>query len=396
MSWTTARELREQLDKRWQRGDILRARLSGEPLFPLKLRLRKPAARDLTERFSAVADWVQTLRDGSKKKRGYGYTVHWRQRRHRVQGSNQLPDAITVDTQEDALRWLGRTTEADQFDRLARQTLARFPALYDWLLKRPLRVLEYAPVWDDLLSILAWFQTHPRPGVYLRELDIPGIHSKFIETHRGLLAELLDATLPRQTIDWQATGVRGFNQRYGLRDKPGLVRFRLLDGHLAIHGMTDLTVPVAQLAQFDPGARTVFVTENEINGLAFPAVDNALVIFGLGYGVDVLQALPWLAGKTLYYWGDIDTHGFAILNRFRQTFAQARSLLMDRTTLVAHRPVWGQEDERKRFLGELPNLTQAEQALYQTLCNDVLVPVLRLEQEHIGQRWVQDAVKQCH
>lgn len=388
MNWTTPRDLREQLEKRWQRGEILRARLGDELLFPLQLRLRKPAARDLTERFADVADWVRDLRDGSKQQRGYGYTVHWRQHRNRVQGSNALPHMITVDTEEDALRWLGCKVEANRFSRLAETTLERFPELLDWLRKRPLRSLEYEPIWADLLVVLAWFQAHPRPGIYLRELDIPGIHTKFIEAHRGLLAELLDEVLPTQTIDQHATGVRGFNRRYGLRDKPAVIRFRLLDGRLAIHGMTDLAVPVEQLAKFDPGADTVFVTENEINGLAFPAVDNALVIFGLGYGVDVLRNLPWLAEKQLYYWGDVDTHGFAILNRFRQSFPEARSLLMDRATVDAHQMVWGREPKHKRFNGELPLLTYDEQALYQTLCNNALAPRLRLEQEHVRQRWL--------
>ncbi|MBM1144511.1 hypothetical protein GN155_012065 [Alcanivorax sp. ZXX171] len=392
MSWTSPADLRAQLEKYWPRGDILRARLDDEPLFPLTLRLHKPGARDLTERFAEVADWVRTLREGAKEKKGFGYTVHWRQRRHRVQGANDLPDAITVDTEEDALRWLGRRDDAALFSRLADSTLKRFPELRNWLRQRPLRALEQASAWGDILTVLAWFQAHPRPGVYLRELDIPGIHTKFIETHRGLLTELLDAVLPAGVIDTSATGVRGFNRRYGLRDKPALIRFRLLDDRLAINGLTDLAVPVDQLAQLDPGADTVFITENEINGLAFPPFSNALVIFGLGYRVEALRHFPWLADRRIYYWGDIDTHGFAILHRFRQAFPQARSLLMDRATLDAHRPVWGREDDARRFRGELRNLTEAEQALYETLSEDRLAPALRLEQEHIAQSWLRNAL----
>ena len=392
MNWTSPADLRGQLEKYWQRGDILRARLDDEALFPLTLRLRKPGARDLTERFAEVADWVRVLRDGAKDNKGFGYTVHWRQRRHRVQGANDLPDAITVDCEDDALRWLGRCDDATRFSRLAERTQAMFPALRSWLRQRPRRALEHEPIWDDLLAVLAWFQAHPRPGVYLRELDIPGIHTKFIESHRGLLSELLDAVLPAGAIDTGATGTRGFNRRYGLRDKPPLVRFRLLDDQLASNGLTDLTVPADQLARLDPGADTVFITENEINGLAFPPFPNALVIFGLGYSVEALRHLPWLAAKRLYYWGDIDTHGFAILNRFRHAFPHAHSLLMDRATLDAHRPVWGREDDAKRFNGSLANLTEAEGALYEALRENRLAPALRLEQEHIAQGWLLEAL----
>jgi hypothetical protein len=43
-----------------------------------------------------------------------------------------------------------------------------------------------------VLRVLDWFAVHPRPGLYLRQLDIPGLHTKFVETHRALIAELLD------------------------------------------------------------------------------------------------------------------------------------------------------------------------------------------------------------
>ena len=44
----------------------------------------------------------------------------------------------------------------------------------------------------------------------------------------------------------------------------------------------------------------------------------------------------WLKGRPLHYWGDIDTHGFAMLDRVRAIFPAAESFLMDRETLCAH------------------------------------------------------------
>ena len=63
-----------------------------------------------------------------------------------------------------------------------------------------------------------------------------------------------------------------------------------------------------------------------------------------GYAVEVYAALPWLRGRACHYWGDLDTHGFAILSRLRQHLPQARSLLMDTETLLAHRDLWVQEE----------------------------------------------------
>jgi hypothetical protein len=79
--------------------------------------------------------------------------------------------------------------------------------------------------------------------------------------------------------------------------RPALVRFRILDPGLRVFGVSDLTVPVAELASLDLPVKRVFVTENEVNGLAFPDVPASIVVFGLGYSVDRLAAVPWLSRR---------------------------------------------------------------------------------------------------
>jgi hypothetical protein len=62
----------------------------------------------------------------------------------------------------------------------------------EWIRRKPLTMLENAADWHRILAVLDWFRDHPRSGLYLRQLDIAAIDSKFIEGRRGLLAELLD------------------------------------------------------------------------------------------------------------------------------------------------------------------------------------------------------------
>jgi hypothetical protein len=80
--------------------------------------------------------------------------------------------------------------------------------------------------------------------------------------------------------------------------------------------------------------------------------------------VSVLEPLGWLAGLDLVYWGDIDTHGFTILDRLRRLFPHARSMLMDRGTLLAHRTQWVTEPNPSA--GPL-NLLDAEEAQLSTI-----------------------------
>lgn len=392
-AWTTPDELCRQLDKRWQRGELLTARVHGESPFPLRLRLRAPTGGEVAEQFEAVRNWARQLREHSREVRGQGYELYWQPVRNRVHGTNRLPATAWVADADNALALLGREKDARRFDALVESTRQRQPALLDWLARRPLTALDHAEEWPRLLAVVEHFQARSRPGCYLRQLDIPGVDTKFIENRRRLLAELLDAALPESVVDERHTGARGFEARYGLRQRPVRLRFRLLDPALAIRGLRDLAVPVNEFAALDldrtePPVRNVFITENEINGLAFPDRPGGVVIFGLGYALDQLGAIPWLHRTTIYYWGDIDTHGFAILDRLRSHLPQTRSLLMDRETFQAHQSLWVTETPEQRFTGELTRLTEAEQALFNSLRDNELGDNLRLEQERIAFGWL--------
>ncbi|HCZ13302.1 MAG TPA: hypothetical protein DHV85_01645, partial [Candidatus Accumulibacter sp.] len=301
------------------------------------------------------------------------------------------------DSLDEALALIGKRHECARFTALAGLTRQRQPQLLPWLAKRPLRALDLAGEWSRLLAIVAWVEetsSHSsRPDVYLRQVDIAGVHSKFIETHRGVLAEWLDLTLPPAAVDHSASGVGGFARRYGFRDKPLRIRFRILDparSRLPGDFGDDITLDAGRFARLDPGVARVFITENEINFLAFPAVRDSLIVFGAGYGFEVLAQAQWLSRCRIHYWGDIDTHGFAILDQLRALFGHVDSFLMDRAALLAFETQWGEEDKPTRR--DLPRLNPEERALYDDLRDNRLRKELRLEQERIGFGWVEAAI----
>ena len=168
------------------------------------------------------------------------------------------------------------------------------------------------------------------------------------------------------------------------------MRFRNLDRRHALGGITDLTVPAGEFAKLELGVARVFVVENEITGLSFPPAEGSLVVLGLGHAVALIGAARWLADCDLIYWGDLDTHGFAMLDRLRSVFPQCRSLLMDRATLLAHGAMW--TIEAAPHVGALDLLSEPEAALYAELRYDRLGRSVRLEQERIGFDWVRRAI----
>jgi len=394
MSWTTPADVRAQVQKHWDNGRLLRDAV-GTPggshelatdrlSFPLTLRLRGPTPRELATRHDEVRAWIRELEAESHAALGYGYEIGWSETSNRLIGRNRTPSSILVPTRTDALALIGHVETAERFAALARSTIDRFPELGSWLQQRPLKVLEHEGAWERILAVLDWLRANPRSGRFVREIDVPGVDTKFIEARRPLLAELLDLVIPAAAIDLSRSGSGDFEARYGLAAKPALVRFRILDPYLAIHGLTDLTVRIDELVRLDLAVERVLIVENEITGLALPAMTRTAVIFGLGYAVGLLRELDWLRDREALYWGDIDTNGFAMLDRIRAILPDVRSLLMDRDTLIRHQVHWN--TELSPYVGALDRLTPAEEGLYDDLRFDRLGRAVRLEQERIPLR----------
>lgn len=393
MTWTRPVDLRQQIQKLWKNGTLLRVQMLDEALFPKRFPLKGPRSKELVERYEEVRKWIAVLQKQDD------FRIEMQEVRHRVVGTNAIPRFAWVDTLEQALRITGRVKHAKRFQMIVELCQRRNPAILEWIQNHPLKALELESDWPALLDVIDWFRAHPRPNIYLRQIDIAGVHSKFIEQHRSMLINLLDLSLPAEGIRKEATGVGQFTQRYGFRAKPLRVRFRILDNGIRLlpRGDQDMTVThdcfqTLYKEEFELAKiQRVFITENEINFLAFPATQKSLAIFGAGYGFDNLSEISWLKDLPVYYWGDIDTHGFAILNQLRAYLPQAQSLLMDRDTLLHHQGMWVTEPRQEQR--QLTRLTHSEQLIYQDLTGNHYGEKVRLEQERLEFGWLLDALE---
>ena len=388
--WTTPADLRRQVQRLWARGLILGDVARGGGVFPRRLVLKRPTSPEISDSFEAVRAWSASLRSAQHIR------LRMRESRHRVLGTNTLPSEAWVDSVDAAAAMIGKRPDLAVFQDMLRSTSIRHPVLVDWLARKPLRALDLRRDWSRLLDIVEWLREHPRPSLYVRQMDVAGVDTKFVEQHRATLAELLDLALPAGAIDASRTGASGFAQRYGFKPKPERVRFRILDRDCALLPWRDgddsqeLTLRVEAFAALDLSVQRVIITENEINYLALPPLDATIAIFGSGYGFDALAQAAWLSRCQMHYWGDIDTHGFAILDQLRRHFDGVDSLLMDLHTFLRFKSLW--VNERNPTRRDLSRLSMAERELYDDLRNDKYGPRLRLEQERIGFEWVRDAL----
>ncbi len=342
--------------------------------WPDDIPLGIPTETQALRQPEAVRAWADEWRQW----RGAGELI-WINRQWRALGMQRLPASIRLHGPADVADWAGQRERWLRARERSVALTARWPGLGNSLGKLFEVMADYTT--DDfarLLDCVAWLQTNPRSGLYLRQLPIAGLDSKWVEPRRAVVNELL-AVLSDRTND-----AADFYELCGLRKPPQQLRIRILDPALraSAGGLSDISAPVEELARLDFYPARVLIVENLQTGLALEDLDRTVAVMGLGYGVNVLTALSWLQRARCWYWGDIDTHGFAILSKARSALPHLESLLMDEDTLLRHHPLWSVEPSQ-HGASELPGLTSGEANLYTKLKLHSFGQAVRLEQERI-------------
>lgn len=366
-------QVRAKLARRYKTNH--RDWLAGDGVWPIMIPLGAPKEKDAQDRLDLVSEWAAAWRDW----RGPG-ALTWRERHWKAMGVQRLPGSLALANANEVAAWVGEDGRwrraAARHDRL----VAQWPKLREAAVRHFDVLADYDEAdFERLRVLLAWLAANPRSNLYPRQLPVPGLDSKWLERRAGLLLNLLNAIQGADTVE-----ARDLYQRCGLRAVPRLVRVRLLDPGLRLcaGGMGDLSAPVEELARLRMPVRCAFIVENLQTGLAFEELPGAVVLMGLGYDVKTLGRIPWLEGAHCVYWGDLDTHGFAILNRARAHLPGIASCLMDEGVLLRHKPFWS-EEPRQHAAMTLPRLTDAEHAVYHGLKSHRWGHNVRLEQERI-------------
>ncbi len=377
--WTRPPDVRLAVRKKWDSGALLTRFAAGQDWEPLGLPIRGPSAGQIGEHLADVRQWAaEWTRAASGPLR-----IEYKQIGGRQFGTNSLPRRAWLDSYADTWALLKVDPEVRRLTELIEG--ASDTHLVPWLIAHPQRALRLASDWPKLLATVRWLEQRHQPGtIYLRQVDVQGVDTKFIERHKGVLTELLDAQLDPSRV---LSDAPDFAARYGFLRKPAYVRFRVAGG---FRGFSELSVRTTEFTAAPDGINRVYILENEITYLAFPVPPAGMAILGGGYAVSLLESFGWLASLDLVYWGDIDTHGFAILDRLRGSHPHVSSMLMDRSTLLAHREQWGAEPVPAT--SPLDNLDQAESALYADLISNAYGSSVRLEQEKIRFSAIQTAV----
>lgn len=352
--------------------------------WPLAIGLGVPTEQEALRQLATVQAWAAAWSGWS----GPGEVV-WVERAWRSLGQQRLPEKLVLAGPDDVAAWVG---EAERWRRARlrfRDLSGRWPRLAERLTRYFDVLADYSdPDFQRLSELLEWLDSNPSSGLYPRQLPIAGLDTKWLERRQGMIGELVAA------MRGVSGGTGNFYVQCGLKAPPARARLRLLDTGLraSVGGLGDVTAPWSDLSTLPIVPSRVIIVENVQTGLALPDLSSSVAVMGLGYNVADLARVPWLEQARVYYWGDLDTHGFAILSELRSQVPHAESLLMDEPTLLSHRELWVQE-HRQHGADVLPGLKQFEQAVYTGLKQQQWGQNVRLEQERIAWGIVMAAIR---
>lgn len=339
-----------------------RAWLRGE-FSPRAIGLQPPTAKDVAaDGGRAVSEWLAHWD-------GYPGVVETVSKRIGHLGTYDVPARVVLDTPAAVAAAAGCADEwarlvevldllADELGEEVRAPLAARPQ--SWAQWSDREISQY-------MAVIRWLREHDPAGYYLRELSIRGVDTKWIETH----GKAVNAVHPLQ----------------GFREKPLMAEMRTLDLSLPVGDFNHVLCPVEELSTRQVAADNVVIVENHHTFLALPPLNGTWALFGGGYRVDSLVSqLAWLADKNVYYWGDLDSHGFNMVSKTRAVLPAMRTVLMDLDTVIRHEELAVEESTALPY--DATNLAPGERQALSYLRERSRGRCLRIEQERIDFQWV--------
>ncbi|MGY1838422.1 MULTISPECIES: Wadjet anti-phage system protein JetD domain-containing protein [unclassified Modestobacter] len=341
------------------------------PVWPHAFPIGAPTSAALAADFAAAARLVGTWRTWAAAR---DLQLRWTNRR--VASTDQeLPTHVLVPDLNTAVRIVAGewTARIPRGRHRAAVLTDRYPHL-----TQPARTLtavdKLSDVDFDLLCRAAdWFAAHNATGLTPRQVPIPGLHAKWLNTRRALVREL--------------AGVENLGL---LPDHPARIHFTYLDpDHRASGGRAHDSATVDDRVALPYRPEVVIISENKDTAIHFPPVPGGVSVEGAGTGGSTIAAFDWItSAPRVIYWGDMDADGLEILDGFRDAGVPAASILMDPATYDAWEGFGTNVDKNGKPLGPRPprpvlHLTAAERTLYHQLIAPDWTRHRRVEQERI-------------
>ena len=379
---------------------FLHSIIDEKDFFPLIIPSAKGSVKDS---FAERKVEAENLYKNSKNAKGRGYTVETKTIKTHKQGMQTIIEKIYFETEIDFIRFIGKEKETENFKKHLSIIKNHFSNLNaedvqnDWLKKHLRSLIAEAEddYWQNIFLCAIWFLNNPHCNVYLREIPVP-VHTKFIEQNTSLIFSVYTALNKNEDTD-KVSSNADIYKRWGVRTAEPFIRFRSLDKDIHLKILNEeftsyeIQTPLSAFAKINFNSiEYIFIVENLMVYLTFPAFNKALCIFGSGFAAVNLKECKTLNEKKLYYFGDMDEHGFEILSNVRSIFPNIQSFCMDQKTYETF-SIFAVKGENSHSKIEDLNLSEDELHLFKFLRENKTIG--RLEQEKISQAFIKSRIE---
>lgn len=364
-------DFRDWSDRQWRRHWprwLVGATHPDQPPVdqPRAFALHPPTQAHLAADPGLVLTWV---REWQEAERRLGVGVEWTERNWAAFGRQALPHRVSA-TPATIAEMTGHQECWHRAVAGVEQLQRGWPTA-DWTGAVPAMARKLGQLDPDdlvrLVAVAAWLEVHPNSGLWERELPIAEVDTKWVEGHRGLVQNVVEAISGSAEL-----GLRQFQTRFVVRRlDPGVGE-----------GPATVGVDLSEMADFDLRPTRVIICENLTCVSTLPALAGTVAVHGMGFAATALAEVAWIAGAEVFYWGDLDTWGLHILGRVRASLPSVRSMLMDTDTFVAHEHL--AVPEPRPFTGAPAHLTAGERQVLGL----ILRQGSRLEQERLPRAYV--------
>ncbi|MFS2222818.1 DUF3322 domain-containing protein [Pantoea sp. B65] len=317
-------DIGRKLAKQWHNAGIRSERLLSPKCWPVQIAIGRPSPREFTENAQEVQRHVQRWRRVS-----IGQVI-WQEISYRA---SLTPVSMPV-------RWLllrpsdwvnaASDPQVSQEYRLLEQIVEQVDKDF-----HPLFINQRS-LWQQksLSEVIAAAKLASRlapgcaAGQPLRLLAGHGVDTKFFERNTLLLTRLLDERFAGEASE---QGLTAFLDAFDENNHwvliaplaPGLLPFK------------KSKITTAELAEARLPAARLLVVENERSIHQLPSLPDTIAVLGSGLDLHWL-ASPLLAGKSVGYWGDMDSWGLLMLARARRHHPAIDALLMNQVLFTQY------------------------------------------------------------
>ncbi|WP_425861338.1 DUF3322 domain-containing protein [Arthrobacter sp. TWP1-1] len=378
---TVAADIRRRLTGKWH------ADLVGEESgFPHAFPLGRPSASDLRADYAAVHAQTVEWQDWARK---HGVIMVYESRAAKGRTTQTVPTHVRIASIDQAAaivanEWPERLARARQ--RLV-VLLERYPHVVE--VGRVLRLVDtYSTVdFELLLTVTDWYLEDPARaalGVTPRQVPIPGVHAKWLQSHRAGVQALT-----------------GLDDLGLLPGHPSRIHFTYLDPeHLEAGERVHDSATAGD--SFTPAylPEVVVISENKDTAIHFPSLGGGISVEGVGKGGKTPASFSWIRNApVVVYWGDIDRDGYEILNGYRVDFERdIDSILMGTETYETYEEFGTNLDQNGKtlepgFPKPVDKLRTDELVVYLRVLDAQYPGNRRVEQERIPLTRALEAVK---